>query len=90
MNHSELVIATAIRAEVSASTVERVLAAQRAEIYRATKLGDVVLLKGIGTFYAGKRTARNGRNPRTGATIHIRAAKRFKLRASGLANDNLS
>lgn len=90
MKHSELVIATANRAEVSASVVSDVLDAHRAEVWAALKRGDIALVKGIGTFYVGIRTARTGRNPRTGQVIHIRAAKKFKLKASGPANDNLN
>jgi len=35
----------------------------------------------FGTFYVGERSARSGRNPRTGATINIKAAKSPKFRA---------
>lgn len=90
MKHTELLITTANRAEVSASIVARVLDAHRAEIWAALKRGDIALVKGIGTFYVGKRTARTGRNPRTGQPIHISAARKFKLKASGPANDNLN
>jgi DNA-binding protein HU-beta len=38
-------------------------------------------LIGFGTFYVGERSARSGRNPRTGATINIKAAKSPKFRA---------
>ena len=38
-------------------------------------------LVGFGTFYVGKRAARTGRNPRTGAAIKIKAAKVPKFRA---------
>jgi len=37
-------------------------------------------LVGFGTFAVGKRAARSGRNPRTGATIKIKAAKVPKFR----------
>ena len=39
------------------------------------KNGEMVTLVGFGSFYVGHRTARQGRNPHTGATIKIRAAK---------------
>jgi DNA-binding protein HU-beta len=51
------------------------------------KKGDMVTLVGFGTFYVGKRAARNGRNPRTGATIKIKAAKTPKFRAGKALKD---
>ncbi|HEY5020391.1 MAG TPA: HU family DNA-binding protein, partial [Steroidobacteraceae bacterium] len=50
-------------------------------IKKALKKGDSVSLVGFGTFKVGKRAARNGRNPRTGATIKIKAAKVPKFSA---------
>ena len=52
-----------------------------AAIKEALKKGDTVTLVGFGTFKVGKRAARNGRNPRTGATIKIKAAKVPKFSA---------
>jgi DNA-binding protein HU-beta len=40
-----------------------------------------VALIGFGTFSTGKRAARTGRNPRTGATIKISARKVVKFSA---------
>lgn len=44
------------------------------------KEGGKVTLVGFGTFSVSKRKARNGRNPKTGETIMIKACKvaRFK------------
>ena len=47
-------------------------------------------LVGFGSFYVGKRTARAGRNPRTGATIEIEAAKVPKFRAGKELKDSLN
>ena len=44
------------------------------------KAGDTVSLIGFGTFYVGERAARTGRNPRTGKTLEIKAAKSPKFR----------
>lgn len=41
----------------------------------------MVTLVGFGTFYVGKRAALTGRNPRTGTSIKIKAAKVPKFRA---------
>jgi DNA-binding protein HU-beta len=50
-------------------------------VKKALKKNDMVTLVGFGTFYVGKRAARTGRNPRTGASIKIKAAKVPKFRA---------
>jgi len=45
---------------------------------------------GFGTFYIGKRSARTGRNPRTGAAIKIKAAKVPKFRPGKALKDALN
>ena len=54
---------------------------------KAMKKGDMVTLIGFGTFYVGKRAARSGRNPRTGAAIKIKAANSPKFRAGKALKD---
>jgi DNA-binding protein HU-beta len=52
-----------------------------ASISKSLKKGERVQLPGFGSFAVSKRNARQGRNPATGATIHIPASKsvRFKM-----------
>jgi DNA-binding protein HU-beta len=47
----------------------------------------MVTLVGFGSFFVGHRNARQGRNPHTGATIKIRAAKVPKFRAGKALKD---
>lgn len=49
-------------------------------VTKTLKGGGKVTLVGFGTFSVSKRSARNGRNPKTGETIKIKARKvaRFK------------
>ena len=44
-------------------------------ITKALGKGDSVTLVGFGTFKVADRKARKGRNPQTGAEIHIAASK---------------
>lgn len=81
MNKSDLVDAIAKSAELSKAAAGRALDATVDSIKKALKKGDTVSLVGFGTFKVGKRAARNGRNPRTGATIKIKAAKVPKFSA---------
>lgn len=81
MNKSDLVDAIAKSAEISKAAAARALDSTIDTIKKALKKGDTVSLVGFGTFKVGKRAARNGRNPRTGATIKIKAAKVPKFSA---------
>lgn len=81
MNKSDLVEAIAKSADMPKAAAARALDATIETIKKALKKGDTVSLVGFGTFKVGKRAARNGRNPRTGATIKIKAAKVPKFSA---------
>lgn len=74
-------------AGISKAAAGRALDATTTSISAALKKGDLVTLIGFGTFYVGKRAARNGRNPRTGATIKIKAANSPKFRAGKSLKD---
>ncbi len=71
----------AASADLSKAAAGRALDATIAAVQAALKQGGTVTLVGFGTFYVGKRAARSGRNPRTGAAIKIKAAKVPKFRA---------
>jgi len=81
VNKSDLVDAIAKSADMPKAAATRALDATVDSIKKALKKGDTVSLVGFGTFKVGKRAARNGRNPRTGATIKIKAAKVPKFSA---------
>ncbi len=81
MNKSELIDQIATSAEISKAAAARALDATVDAVKAALKAGDSVSLIGFGTFYVGERAARTGRNPRTGKTLEIKAAKSPKFRA---------
>jgi DNA-binding protein HU-beta len=81
VNKSDLVDAIAKSADLSKASAARALDATVETIKKALKKGDTVSLVGFGTFKVGKRAARSGRNPRTGETIKIKAAKVPKFSA---------
>ncbi|QEL64666.1 DNA-binding protein HU [Oryzomicrobium terrae] len=87
MNKSELIEQIAKSAEISKAAAGRALDATVASIKTSLKKGGMVTLVGFGTFYVGKRAARSGRNPRTGAAIKIKAAKVPKFRAGKALKD---
>ena len=75
MNKAELIDEIADSADLSKASAGRALDAAIDTITKAMKKGDSVTIVGFGTFSVRKRAARNGRNPRTGETIKINAAK---------------
>lgn len=81
MNKSELIDQIAESADISKAAAGRALDATVAAVKASLKKGGSVSLVGFGTFYVGKRAARTGRNPQTGATLKIKAAKVPKFRA---------
>ena len=90
MNKTELIDAIAKDADISKAAAGRALDATVDAVQQALKKGEMVTLVGFGTFYVGKRAARNGRNPQTGATIKIKAAKVPKFRAGKSLKDALN
>lgn len=75
MNKAELIDAIAAHAGLSKADAGKALDATLAAVTGALKGGDSVSLVGFGTFQVKDRAARSGRNPQTGATIEIAAAK---------------
>ena len=80
MNKSELIDVIAAQAEISKAAAGRALDATFAAVKDALKAGDSVSLIGFGTFSVGERAARTGRNPQTGKTLKISAARVPKFR----------
>ena len=75
MNKTELISSVAKTAGVSKKDTEQVLNAFFSTVQETLKQNDKVQLPGFGTFEVRARAARTGRNPHTGETIEIAAAK---------------
>ena len=73
MNKSELIEALAAKADLSKAAAGRALDILMEEIVTAVAKGDSVTLVGFGTFKSAARAARDGKNPKTGETIKIKA-----------------
>ena len=70
-----MIDAIAASADISKADAGRALDATLEAVTGALKKGDSVSLVGFGTFAVKERAAREGRNPQTGQTIQIAAAK---------------
>lgn len=90
MNKSEFIDAVAQNADIPKSTAEKAVNSVVDVIGNALKRGDQVSLVGFGTFLTRQREARQGRNPRTGETINIRASRVPSFKAGKALKDTVN
>lgn len=82
MNKAELVSKIADDAGITKVQAASALESFMEGVTKTLKSGNKLILVGFGTFSVSKRAARNGRNPKTGATIKIKAKKVARFKAS--------
>ena len=75
MTKEELIDKIAKEAKVTKAQAHKAVGAFFDGVTSSLKKGKKVSFVGFGTFSVSKRKARTGRNPQTGAPIHIAAAK---------------
>lgn len=75
MNKGDLIEHIAKDARISKTQATNALNSTLSNIERTLRRGGKVTLVGFGTFTVGKRKARTGRNPQTGAALKIPARK---------------
>jgi DNA-binding protein HU-beta len=90
VNKSELVDLIATRADISKSSAGDALEAVLDGITGSLASGNSVTLVGFGTYSVSHRKAREGRNPRTGETIQIKASNVAKFKAGKALKDALN
>lgn len=81
MNKSELIAQVAIGADISIEKAELVVNAFLFHVIHAVASNHDVCLARLGTFSQAVRSARLGRNPATGAIVHIPALWSDKFKA---------
>lgn len=75
MNRTQLAEHIADNANLPEDAAKKALDAALDGIIQAMKDGDTVQLVGFGTFRVSERSARTGRNPKTGEPMNIPASK---------------
>jgi DNA-binding protein HU-beta len=90
MKKSELVDRIAQDAEISKKAAGAALQSATQAIKEAVKSGDSVTLIGFGTFKMSERSAREGRDPRTGKKIQIAAKKVVRFSAGKEFKESLN
>ena len=86
-NKMDLVEKVANTISCTKADAERAVEAIIDMITTTLKNGEEVSVAGLGIFEAKTRAGRTGRNPRTGATIQIKAMNVPKFRASKTLKD---
>ena len=89
MTKSDLIDTIAAEAGISKAAAGKALAAFERAVSGSLAAGGEVQLVGFGTFYVGERAERQGRNPKTGEPLQIKAAKTPKFRAGKALKDAL-
>ena len=90
MNKNDLVAAVSDDAGLSKSDTVRAVDSVFDTITASLRKNDDVRLVGFGTFTVTNRAASEGRNPRTGEKIQIKASKQPKFRAGKALKDALN
>jgi len=75
MNKSDLIDAIAKKAGLTKVQAKSAIESYHETVAETLKAGGSVDITGFGSFSVSERAARTGRNPRTGATLKIKAAK---------------
>ena len=81
MNKTQLIDAMSADADISKAAAKKALESFLDNVGSSLKGGGRVSLVGFGSWSVSKRAARDGRNPRTGATIKIAAKNVVKFKA---------
>lgn len=82
MKKAELVEAVAEKAGLTKADADRAIKAFADVTTEELVKGGKVAIPGFGTFSVSERSAREGRNPQTGATVKIAASKSAKFKQS--------
>ena len=90
MKKVELVESVADKAGITKADATRSIDALLETIKEAMMKGDKISFVGFGTFSVSKRSAREGRNPRTGETVKIPARNVVKFKAGKALSDSVN
>lgn len=90
MNNSDLAESVAASHGLTKTAARELVDAIFVEIAQAASNGEEISLNGFGKFKVKETAAREGRNPSTGATIQIAAAKKLTFTPAKAVKDKLN
>ncbi len=79
MNKAQLSDAIALKAGLSKADARKAVDALITVAAQTFRVGEKITLSGLGSFTVQHRSARLGRNPRTGAPVKIPAHRRVRF-----------
>lgn len=89
MNKTELIEAIAKESDLTKTDAKKALEAFMNVTEKTLKKDDKITLVGFGTFSISERSARTGRNPRTGEVLKIKAKKVVKFKPGSELSKNV-
>jgi DNA-binding protein HU-beta len=90
VNKSQLIDRLVLGTDLSKAAAGRFLDALIGAVTDTLKAGESVVLVGFGSFVVRERSARTGRNPKTGEAIALAAAKVPGFRAGKMLKDQMN
>lgn len=90
MNRTDLIKAVSAKTGQTQKDTEASLVAFMDVVMETLAKDEKVGLVGFGSFEVSERTAREGRNPATGETIHLPSSKTPRFKASKAFKDMLN
>ena len=90
MNKNELINAIAEKADVPVIDAKKCLEAFTTVVTQSLTKNNNVTLIGFGTFQVKDRSSREGRNPKTGEVIQIKATKVPSFKAGKLLKESVN
>lgn len=90
MNKGDLVDAVASAAGITKGQATDAVGAVFSNIENCLKNGDKAAFVGFGTFSTSRRAAREGRNPRTGEKLQIKAKTLVKFKAGKALEESVN
>ena len=90
MTRAELVVNVAEKSGLDRKKADKAVVAVFETIKQALVEGDKVQIIGFGTFENRERSARKGRNPRTGEEINIPASKLPSFKAGKILKESVN
>jgi DNA-binding protein HU-beta len=89
MNKSDLIDAVAAKAGLTKVQAKAAVDSYHETVTGTLSAGNRVEILGFGTFSVTERSARTGRNPKTGEALTIKAKKVAKFKPGKALSDNL-
>lgn len=90
MNKTDLIESISVEVSVPKATVKKVIDSYHKSVQMALAKGEKVALPGFGTFQVSESKERNARNPKTGESMLIAAAKRPRFKPGKGLKDSLA